>query len=353
VLLAGMCLANDLLPIIIAVDGHAFLGVSLTNTRATAEQAAGAAAFDMDVLEDLTVLRQWAADGDRYLFVECTGAARSQSALSPGFPEGQGRGSQGTLAFDQASQAGLDQILKFTGAKDSALGANQRAFLYGLHIHDLQVKYGFPPLQDDDELANRPAQQVKHQQNIAGNARVGVAVNGPMTGDISHTTQSGGINFGSGNTISGAGDIVAGDKISGDKVAGSKIDARGSQGFINQPQAPVTQVYGTQRNINTGGGDYAEHDIYKGLVAPPAGVAGHPDLDAVCATLGQVRQQIQAQNPDLAHDLGEVLVQLKAAIAARDNNVQRYQAKLQLARSTLNGLAADQPTLQAILRTLG
>jgi hypothetical protein len=78
------------------------------------------------------------------------------------------------------------------------------------------------------------------------------------------------------------GDYVAGDKVGGDKVGGDKIttgsvsgsgiaigrgaqgiDARGSQGFINKNSGPVTQVYGTQRNINTGGGDYAEGNIDK------------------------------------------------------------------------------------------
>src|SRR5262249_43405350 len=65
-------------------------------------------------------------------------------------------------------------------------------------------------------------------------------------------TQTGGINFGVGNTIAQMGDIVAGDKVMGDKVSGPKIDARGSQGFLNNPAGPVTQVFGPQRNINTG-----------------------------------------------------------------------------------------------------
>lgn len=76
-------------------------------------------------------------------------------------------------------------------------------------------------------------------------------------------TQTGGINFGVGNTIAQMGDIVAGDKVMGDKVSGPKIDARGSQGFLNNPAGPVTQVFGPQRNINTGGGDYAEGNIDK------------------------------------------------------------------------------------------
>jgi hypothetical protein len=75
--------------------------------------------------------------------------------------------------------------------------------------------------------------------------------------------QSGGINFGVGNSIGQIGDVVAGDKIGGDKVAGDKIDARGSQGFINRATGPISQVFGPQRNISTGGGDYAEGNIDK------------------------------------------------------------------------------------------
>jgi hypothetical protein len=42
-------------------------------------------------------------------------------------------------------------------------------------------------------------------------------------GGITYTQQSGGVNFGSGNTIEGMDDIVAGDKVGGDKVLGDKI----------------------------------------------------------------------------------------------------------------------------------
>ena len=35
---------------------------------------------------------------------------------------------------------------------------------------------------------------------------------------------------------------------------GDQIDARGSQGFVNQARSPVTQNFGPQRNVNTSGG---------------------------------------------------------------------------------------------------
>jgi hypothetical protein len=288
VLLAGMCLANELLPIIIAVDGHALLAVSLMNTRVTADQAVGMMAFDRGVLENLTVLQKWAEDDDQYVFLECTGVARSRRTLDPRFPDGQEGGAQGTMSFEEACQEGLNQILKFTGTKNNTLGVNQRAFLYALHIHDLQVKYGFSPVIDADE-----------------------------------------------------------------KIFGNRIDARGSQGFINNPQAPVTQVYGTQRNTNTGG-DYAERDIYKGVAFPFAGSKTNVlNLNAAYERLLLVRRQFEPQDPDLAHDLGEVISLLDAAITARDkNNTSRYQTKLDQARSTLSGLSASQTDLRTIVQML-
>lgn len=62
-----------------------------------------------------------------------------------------------------------------------------------------------------------------HNQTISGNAQVGVAIAGDVHGGITHTQQSGGVNFGSGNTIERTGDVVAGDKVAGDKVMGDKI----------------------------------------------------------------------------------------------------------------------------------
>jgi hypothetical protein len=62
-----------------------------------------------------------------------------------------------------------------------------------------------------------------HIQTISGSAQVGVAVSGDVHGGISHTQQSGGVNFGTGNTIEKIGDVVAGDKVAGDKVLGDKV----------------------------------------------------------------------------------------------------------------------------------
>jgi hypothetical protein len=66
-----------------------------------------------------------------------------------------------------------------------------------------------------------PPQPRTHTQNISDNAQVGAAIAGDVHGPI--TIQSGGVNYGSGNTINMTGDVVGGDKISGDKVKGDYI----------------------------------------------------------------------------------------------------------------------------------
>jgi hypothetical protein len=83
--------------------------------------------------------------------------------------------------------------------------------------------------------------------------------------------QQAGGNIVGGHQISGdyvggdkfTGDKVLGDKVSGDKVVGDKIDARGSQGFINRASGPLSQNYGTQYNVDTGGGAFAAGNIDK------------------------------------------------------------------------------------------
>ncbi|MFN8503634.1 hypothetical protein [Kouleothrix sp.] len=55
-----------------------------------------------------------------------------------------------------------------------------------------------------------PAAAGSRNQTIGGSARVGIAVAGDVHGNV--TQQSGGVNFGSGNTIGKAGDTVQGDK---------------------------------------------------------------------------------------------------------------------------------------------
>jgi hypothetical protein len=49
-------------------------------------------------------------------------------------------------------------------------------------------------------------------------------------------------------------DAISGDTVGGDKVGGDTIGAQQSQGLVNQPSGPVSQTFGEQTNIDTGGG---------------------------------------------------------------------------------------------------
>ena len=115
-------------------------------------------------------------------------------------------------------------------------------------------------------------------------------------------TQNGGINLGVGNTIGQMGDLVAGDKIGGDKVAGDKI--------------------GVQRNINTGGGDYAEGSIDKrsthvaGSQYNVSGDFGGANVN-IGSNLSNVTQSIGAMpagEPDEKEQIKQLLDQLHTAL---------------------------------------
>jgi hypothetical protein len=183
--------------------------------------------------------------------------------------------------------------------------------------------------------------------------------------------QSGGINFGQQNQVD----------ITGDVVAGSKIDAQGAQSVINQPTGSVTQQFGPQRTIDTGGGDYAERDIDK---RQGAFVTGGTVYGAVVGTnsgnitgnygtnpleggdttrismeygLACIRRAAenarQHGNDDLGDDLQGVVVPLEAALKAEQvGKLERRSAKLAEARQMMTRLATGEPALQGLAQLL-
>jgi hypothetical protein len=146
-----------------------------------------------DTTDRVTLLAQraWGALQQRF-----TGMPKAEAAL--------------TLYEDEPSDPGMQQRI---AQQIAACFADHQDAITELEeiVHELRAATGAPPAQRT------------HTQNISGNAQVGVAVSGDVHGGISHVQQSGGINFGSGNTIGTIGDVVAGDKIGGDKVLGDKI----------------------------------------------------------------------------------------------------------------------------------
>jgi len=194
VLFATLCLANELLPLIIVVDGHAFAGLSLMRTRPKVPRAPQYMKWSEGLLTDYTLLQNLA--GQEYLFVECTGLAQSK-VLSTDFPEGQGRNSGGTLSFERAVEAGQEQVLQHLRAKDSAATVGQRTFLYALDLHELQVNYGFEPVSAADDAPAAGAPAGKGSIIFGNNAQIGGDV---ITGDKTETT------------------IVNGDYVGRDKI---------------------------------------------------------------------------------------------------------------------------------------
>lgn len=104
----------------------------------------------------------------------------------------------------------------------------------------------------------------QHQQSIGGNAQVGAAVAGDVHGDVTvdQSGQRGGVHFGSGGQFGdiSIGDVAGRDIIKTDITQGDRIttgDISGSGIAIGRG------ARSTVRNVDTGGGDYAEGSIDK------------------------------------------------------------------------------------------
>ncbi len=106
-LFCGLCLANELLPILIIIEGHALAAVSLTSdARDWNGYRPGRELFATGPLTDAQPLRDL-IDEESFLAVECTGFAHSAQLADT--PESQHR-TGGVLSFHQAVQAGRQQL---------------------------------------------------------------------------------------------------------------------------------------------------------------------------------------------------------------------------------------------------
>jgi hypothetical protein len=128
---AGLCLGNELLPLIVVLDGHALVAVSLVDGRRDAGNPRRRDAdrdgswVEEGLLKSGEMLRQL-VDRDDYLAIECTGFARSEE-ISPAMPEGKGRNKDGLMTFTRAIEAGREQ-----------LGPGARAFAFAIDVAMLQ-----------------------------------------------------------------------------------------------------------------------------------------------------------------------------------------------------------------------
>src|SRR5579859_107726 len=300
VLFAAMCLDSDLLPVIVVVEGHAFAGLSRTRTRQDNKRPPKFMAWDRGELTDLGVLRD--LTDVEYAWVECTGAAASQS-LAATFPEGQGRDpASGRMTFERACEAGNQQIRQATRLATDPARPDQREFLYALDIQDLQVNQGFEPVTDDEEEAGSI---IVHGNVIQGDQRNintagGQYIEGPMSvnGD-----------FVGGNKIinqQAGGDIVGRDKITtihqGDDITVGPITNSTGIAIGHGAQSSVTQ--------GVSGADLAAlfASIYQKIDVRP--VDPNVDKSEVKDKVGLIQQEVQKQDsasePKLQRWLGEL-----------------------------------------------
>ena len=110
VLFCGLCLAYELLPILIVIEGHALAAVSVVDgLRAWNANRAGRELFAQGPLTDAVQLREL-VDSGSFIAVECTGFAHTERlGQSSEAPEFQQR-TNGVLSFEQATEAGRQQL---------------------------------------------------------------------------------------------------------------------------------------------------------------------------------------------------------------------------------------------------
>jgi hypothetical protein len=149
-LFAGVCLGNQLLPLVVVLDGHALVAVSLVigrdeaNAQRRRDEEEDGRWVGEGLLRIGDTLRELVGRGD-YLLIECTGLARSET-IPATVPEGRGRVG-GRMEFARAVDAGREQ-----------LDARDREFVFAIDVAMLQDHIKVPPYDPGSDFAAVPAQ---------------------------------------------------------------------------------------------------------------------------------------------------------------------------------------------------
>jgi hypothetical protein len=252
-LFCGLCLNNDLVPVMVLVKGHAFAMVSLAADRRDATnrnlRPELASIFRRGITTDGHALRSLIDSEKPYLAVECTGFAFSER-MNHAMPEGSGR-SNGLLSFDRAVGAGLEQF-----------ETDGRDLVFALDICSLHTLYGFkplastkqtdstPPVTINNHASNYGAQGVFNAPVTIDNSQKNTTVHGNQTnisGDVSGPILSG--TFSGPVVLGGNTGTVQQVNVSGGNV-GSIIGSQHNQGSLTYPsEASTDQVRNLQERL--------------------------------------------------------------------------------------------------------
>jgi hypothetical protein len=144
-LFCGLCLANDLLPILIVIKGHALAAISLTHdVRDWDDYRPGRQLFADDPLTSAPALRDL-IDEDSFAAVECTGFAHSDRlGQNIGDKPEAGRRIGGVLAFEQAMDAGRRQLDRADRPFQFALDVAVAHYGWRIEPHPLETPAGGP-----------------------------------------------------------------------------------------------------------------------------------------------------------------------------------------------------------------
>lgn len=147
ILFGGLCILNELLPVLVILEDHALVAVSTKHGLRDWEalDRTEVSIFKKDIVRDIEQLKSKFED-ETYIVVECTGFASSR-ALSSELPEGRDRNQQGFLSFEDAIKAGRSnfepqqlQLRPFNFAIDIATAHHE--WEMGPHFARLSKKNG-------------------------------------------------------------------------------------------------------------------------------------------------------------------------------------------------------------------
>jgi hypothetical protein len=234
VLFCGLCLGYELLPLLIIIEGHAFVTVSLKHSLKQWDDsfAKERNLFNTPKLftgeENLTALKNLIDNDEAYIAIECTGFAHTQSFKNSSQPEAKRRKADGTLSFDNALSAGRDQLENTT-----------RSFEFAIDIAVAHYAWKIEPLTiqdfDSTELRSITEKSVIQINHVVASGARSVAIGGNannstiVTGDgnvvgngntVQNVTQRGKYNV----NLGSAQNLTIGDTINRDSLRDGRAE---------------------------------------------------------------------------------------------------------------------------------